>query len=126
MMNNISGPVSASDKPGPADARGPMNPGFRILEFAPVVKGALRGFAKIALPSGMIISDVMLLESHGKFWASPPAKPSLTREGAHMRGASGKGQYTPIITFVTKDRRDAFSAMVVAALREQRPEAFQQ
>jgi len=103
-----------------------MSVGFKVLEFTLVRKNALRGFAKLELPSGMILHDVALLETHGRFWATPPSKPSLNRGGVHMRDAAGKGQYTPVISFNTKDRRDAFSAMVIAALREQRPEAFQQ
>jgi hypothetical protein len=101
-----------------------MSAGFKVLEFTPLVKGALRGFAKLGLPSGMVIHDVRLFESYGKFWASPPSKPSLNRDGVHMRDAAGKGLYTPIISFSSKDRRDAFSAMVVEALREQRPKVF--
>jgi hypothetical protein len=34
---------------------------FRILDWRPLVKNSLIGFAKVELPSGLIIADVTVL-----------------------------------------------------------------
>ena len=84
---------------------------IRILEFRSVQKGALRGFAKIALSSGMIISDVTILAGDRGPWASPPSKPMVgaaalscgtiaprsatARSSSLFRGKSGRNSAMP-------------------------------
>lgn len=95
-----------------------------IEEFTPVIKNTLRGFAKIALPSGMILSDVSVHVANGTAWASPASKPVLDRDGMAMRDVSGKIRYVPVVSFARRELRDRFSAEVVAALRAAHPEAL--
>jgi hypothetical protein len=91
--------------------------GFVVEEFAPVTRNTLRGFARIRMPSGMIVADVAIHQRDGRAWASPPAKPMLGRDGSQMKGADGKALWTPIIAFVSRKVRDRWSDAVLAGLR---------
>jgi len=97
---------------------------MKILEWRPLNKGALRGFAKIELRSGMVISDVTILVGANGPWASPPSKPQIGRDGAVMKDAAGKARYTPIIEFSSKEIRDRWSTQIIDALRTSHPEAL--
>jgi DNA-binding cell septation regulator SpoVG len=97
---------------------------FRILDWRGLRKNSLRGFAKVELPSGMVVADVTVLTGERGPWASPPSKPMIDRDGAVMKDAAGKIRYVPIIDFVSKDVRNKFSAAVIEAMRASHPEAF--
>jgi hypothetical protein len=97
---------------------------FRILDWRPLRKNSLLGFVSVELPSGMTIADVTILTGPNGPWASPPAKPQIDRTGAVMKGANGKTVYLPIINFTSKERRNAFSDHVIAAMRAAHPEVF--
>jgi DNA-binding cell septation regulator SpoVG len=60
----------------------------RIIEWRPLRKNSLLGFAKVAFPSGMIISDITIMAGERGPWASPPSKPLIDRDGAVMKDAS--------------------------------------
>ena len=95
-----------------------------ILDWRPLRKNSLLGFAKVELPSGMIISDVTILTGTNGPWASPPSKPQVGRDGAVLKDASGKVRYTPIIEFKDKQTRDRWSAAVIEAMRAAHPDAL--
>ena len=98
--------------------------GFVIRDWRPMRKGSLLGFAKVEMPSGMIISDVTILISERGPWASPPSKPMVGRDGLALKDDAGKVRYTPIIEFASKEIRDRFSTAVVDGLRVSHPEAL--
>ena len=95
-----------------------------IRDWRPMRKGALLGFAKVEMPSGMIISDVTILTGERGTWASPPSKPMVSRDGVALTDDAGKLRYSPIIEFVSKEVRNRFSEAVVAGLRAAYPEAI--
>ena len=103
-----------------------MSASVVIRESSVMARNSLRGFATVEFPSGMVVHDVSIHECDGNRWASPPSKHSLSRDGVHICDTSGKGQHTPLVSFSSKDQRDRFSAMVIAPLRAQSPEVFQQ
>lgn len=96
-----------------------------ILDFKPVVKNTLRGFATVKLPSGMIFAEVSVHISNGRPWASPPSRPMIDRDGRAMRDESGKVRYQPVISFANKETRNRWSDAVIAALRAARPDAIE-
>ena len=53
-----------------------------IEDFKPLIRNSLRGFARVRLPSGMIVDEVSIHVSNGKAWASPPSKPQVGKDGA--------------------------------------------
>jgi|tagenome__1003787_1003787.scaffolds.fasta_scaffold20988300_8 hypothetical protein len=96
----------------------------RILEWRPLRRNSLLGFAKVELPSGMTIADVTVLNGEHGPWASPPSKPMIDRDGVALRDEKQKIRYQPIIEFTSKNIRDRFSDQVIAALKLSHPEAF--
>jgi hypothetical protein len=99
-----------------------------IVQWTPCRRGAsLRGFVDIELPSGLLIADVAVhvVETNGRGWASPPARPVLDREGHHKRGENGKGVWQPLISFRSRDIADRFSRAVLDALAAAHPEAVE-
>jgi hypothetical protein len=79
--------------------------GVRIVDFRSVRRNSLLGFARVELPSGMVIADVtvMLAGTTGRPWASPPSKPMVDREGVVLKDPNGKIRYTPIIEFTSRE-----------------------
>jgi hypothetical protein len=97
----------------------------RILDWRPLRRNSLLGFAKVELPSGMIIVDVTILTGERGPWASPPSKPMLDRDGVVLRDEKNKVRYQPVIEFTSKNVRDRFSTQVIAALRESHPKVLE-
>jgi hypothetical protein len=84
----------------------------------------LRGFASIALPSGLDIDDVTVHVAGGRAWASLPAKPQLDSDGRALRDERGKVQYATILRWRNRGLADRFSEVVIALVRESHPEAL--
>jgi hypothetical protein len=101
----------------------PDRPRMRLISFKPLIKGALRGFANVELPSGLRITDCPVLTSNGKTWATLPSKPVLNHEGRHVE-VSGKKQYVPIIEWRDRDLSDRFSVAVVELVKAKHPDAL--
>jgi hypothetical protein len=97
---------------------------MRLIAWKPLVKNSLRGFATVELPIGLKISDVPVLISNGKTWASLPSKPQLDRDGQHKRDVNGKATYSPILEWKDRDLSDRFSQAVVALVRAEHPDAL--
>ena len=57
----------------------------KILDWKPRLSGALRGFADVEFPSGAIFHECGVFEQNGRWWASPAAKPQISREGTVLR-----------------------------------------
>ncbi|MGD0107539.1 MAG: hypothetical protein ABSC06_26395, partial [Rhodopila sp.] len=89
-----------------------------------LVPASLRGFARVALPSGMILHDVAIHIAGTTAWASPSSKAMLGRDGATMRDSSGKVRYVPVVSFASKETRDRFSMGVIEALRLAYPDVL--
>jgi hypothetical protein len=101
-----------------------MSATFVIEEFVTVARNTLVGFARVRLPSGMVLHDVAVHRRHSVTWASPASKPQLNREGVQLKGPDGKGLWVPIVSFATRELRDRFSSQVIAALRASHPDAL--
>jgi hypothetical protein len=99
-------------------------PKMRLLDFRPVVKGALRAFARIELPPGLYIPDAMVFTSQGKSWAALPSKPALDADGRQKRDADGKLQYLPAVQWKNRELQERFSAALIQLVREQFPGAL--
>ncbi len=97
--------------------------GIVIEEFRAVARNSLRGFARVRMPSGVIFHDVAIHEKNGSRWAAPPSKPMLGRDGKQIE-RDGKPAWQPVVSFASKDVRDKFSAVIVAAIEAAHPEAF--
>ncbi len=96
----------------------------QIRDWRPLRKGSLLGFAKVELPSGMVLADVTILVGDRGPWASPPSKPLIDRDGMVIKDANGKTRYSPVVEFTSKDIREKFSAAVIESLRAAHPGVF--
>lgn len=96
--------------------------GFRVLDWRPVHKKSLLGFARVELPSGLIIRDVMVFVNDTGAWAAPPARRRVGPQDPG--GGPNEPRYEAIIEFTTKQVRERFSDAVIAALQNQFPFAI--
>jgi hypothetical protein len=100
-------------------------PRVRILDWRELRSNHLLGFAKIELPSGLVINDVCILAGERGPWASPPAKPQVDRDGNVVRESNGKLRYSPVIEFRDKETRNRWSDAVIEAVRTAHPDALE-
>jgi hypothetical protein len=82
---------------------------IKCIKFVALEKGALRGFADLALDSGMVLHDCQLMESNGRRWVNLPSKPQLDADKRAKVGADGKVAYAPVISIPDRERRELFS-----------------
>jgi DNA-binding cell septation regulator SpoVG len=99
--------------------------GCTILDWRPMRRNSLLGFVKVQLPSGLIVCDVTILRGPNGLWAAPPSKPLINRDGIALKDAAGKIRYASVISFVSKETKDRWSAAVLAALQSAFPEALE-
>jgi hypothetical protein len=102
----------------------PSVSGIICEEFTPRISAALRGFARVRTPGGLIFHDVCVFQQGDRRWATPSSKPQIAADGTVIKRA-GKTQYAPVIAFASRELREKFSSAVVAAVRSVRPEAFE-
>lgn len=108
----------------PGKSEGLSMPAITISDFKPINAGAMRGFADVHLPSGMILHRCSIFAKDGKAWASPPSKQVIGRDGVVQKTAEGKARYEPTVSFVDRATQERWSAAVVEALRLAEPEAL--
>ena len=97
-------------------------PAPRILSWRPWRNeaGTVLGFISAEMPSGMIINGLKLMVGpKGTPWVATPATKREAADG-------GKPAWDPIIEFIDRPTRDRFGAAILAALRAQHPDAFDQ
>ena len=103
-----------SDKKPPTDAKPAAVAGGRravaILDWRPYRKNTLLGFARLLLPSGMILNDVMVHQRGDGRWISLPS-----REWADVAGAK---HFAPIVEFDQRDTLEQFKRAVLIAFDE--------
>jgi hypothetical protein len=108
-----------------ADAGGKLR--VEVTEFKPHRSNTLFGFCTIVIPAlHLRIVDLTVHEKNDKRWVSLPSKPQLDRDGNTRRDErTGKPLYSPVLEFLDRPTRDAFSARVVESLLEFSPNAFE-
>lgn len=83
--------------------------------------GSLRGFCtKVTLLKiGMCLHDVGIYVDGDRAWAMPSSKVQVDRNGAALREPNGKLKYAPVVSFISREIRDRFSATIIEAWRAQ-------
>ena len=92
-------------------------PRMKLLEWRPVQKNTLRGFANIEMPSGLVIRDIAIHEKEHKWWASLPSRPVLDADGRQVVNHAGHKQYAALLGWRDRDLADRFSAAAVELIR---------
>jgi hypothetical protein len=95
-----------------------------LVEWRPMRRNSLRGFAAVELPSGLTIIDVSVHVTAGRAWAGLPSRPMLGSDGAALRDEKGKIRYLPLLRWRDRDLGDRFSAAVVGLVRTEHPGAL--
>ena len=95
-----------------------------LLDWKPITKGALRGFARVRLGRALVIHDIPVLCSNGRAWATLPGKPIIGADGTVVRDDKGKTRHAPILEWADRATADRFGAAVLAALRTEHPNAL--
>lgn len=96
----------------------------RCVDFKPRRSNSLLGFATIEFPSKIVIGEIPVLRSGDRFWAAPPGRPKIDREGRAILKANGKQDYAALIWFSDKEAKRRWEEGVVEAVREAYPEAL--
>lgn len=96
----------------------------RLLDFRPVRKGKLLGFARVELPIGLRISNIAILVGRNAPFAMLPSKPQLDRDGSTKRDPNGKVLYAPVLEWRDEDLSNRFSDTVVSLVIEAHPGAL--
>jgi hypothetical protein len=93
--------------------------------FHPLVRNTLRGFAEITIAElRLTVRDLAIHQKGDARWAQLPAKAQI-KDGALVKDATGKVQYVHIMHFDSRAVRDAFSRVVIGAVLEFAPAAFE-
>jgi hypothetical protein len=97
----------------------------RAVEFKPLVKNTLRGFASAHIAEMRItFNDIPVHAKNGRRWAQLPAK-AFVKDGELVKNATtGKINYLPMFVWDSHAVADAFSNAVVRAVLEACPGRF--
>lgn len=114
----------ASGRPDRKSVTGAHVSSAVIEEWREMRRNSLLGFARVRLPSGMILHDVAVHRTGDRHWASPPARPMVGKNDLVVRDNDGKVKYSPCIEFAGREIRDRWSGLVIEALRVAHPKAL--
>jgi hypothetical protein len=92
-----------------------------LLDWRPMRKNSLLGFAKIKL-GALEISDVTVHTANGRKWAGLPSKPILDRDGTVKRDGD-KIVYAKVLSWSDRGASDRFSEGVLLAIEANHPGA---
>lgn len=97
-----------------------------IKSFHVAKANTLLGFANVVIPElRMQLYDLTVHQQGDARWVGMPARPQINREtDSVVRDAKGKIAYVPLLGFLDKTTREAFSDRVVEALAKFDPAIF--
>jgi len=98
-------------------------PRMRLVSWKALVKGTLRGFAKVELPIELKLVDRPIFVGPNGPWAALPSRPVLDCEGRQAR-PSGKPQFAPVVEWRNQSLGDRFSAAVIALVEGAHPDVL--
>jgi hypothetical protein len=87
-----------------------------LVDWKPLIKGSLRGFAKVRLGRSLLINDIPVLYSNGRAWAGMPGKPLIGADGTGLRDDKGRQRYVSVLEWTKRESSDRFSEAVIAAI----------
>jgi hypothetical protein len=97
----------------------PIEPGIICLEWRPVERNTLRGFAEIkVVPWRLIMDGVAVHERDGRSWVQLPARPQIDKDTGTVVRDGAKIQYAKVLEFDDREIANRFSDAVVAAVKK--------
>lgn len=97
----------------------------RLIEFKAKRHGTFRGWAKVALPFGMILPGCPVHVHGRRAVAFPPMRLLIDTEGKLARSPAGKAVERSTIEFSSSERKAEFASAVGAAVAAAYPEILQ-
>src|SRR4051812_3593229 len=88
-------------------------PAIKVSGFKAINAGAMRGFADVYLPSGMVLHRCGIFVKDGKAWVCAPSKQVIGRDGAVKRAADGKVVYEQTVSFIDRATEKRWSDLVI-------------
>jgi hypothetical protein len=85
---------------------------MRLVDWRPLRRGNLRGFAGVELASGLRIAEIPVLLTHGRAWAALPSRPMVGAGGTALRDDGGKIRYAPLLSWRDRDLQHRWSDAV--------------
>jgi hypothetical protein len=95
-----------------------------LRSFRPLAKGALRGFATVELPIGLVLRYLPIFFTANGPWVGLPRKPLLDTARRQKIDANGQPSFQPVAEWRSRELSDRFSAGVVELVRAAHPEAL--
>jgi hypothetical protein len=92
----------------------PDRPHLQPLDFRPMRKGKLLGFAKIELPNGIRISDIPVSTGRQGAFATMPRRPILGSDGRQKPDSNARPQDVPFLERRNRDLSGRFADALVA------------
>src|ERR1700687_4616526 len=96
-------------------------PRVRLIEWRPIRRNTLCGFAIVEMPNGLVIRELSIHEKAGKRWVGMPAKPVLGQDGRQIENHAHKKQWAVLVGWRDRDLADRFSGAVVELVRAEHP-----
>jgi hypothetical protein len=97
---------------------------MQLVSWKPLLRGSLRGFARVELAIGLTLIDCPAFVLNGKAGVSLPSKLQIDRDGRQRTDASGKPAWAAVLEWRDRSLADRFSAAVVAEIRAAHPGAL--
>lgn len=95
-----------------------------LRAFRPLLKRALRGFATIELPCGLVLVDLPIFIGRDGPWVALPRRPILDAERRQKLDATGQPSFQAVAEWRTRDLADRFSTAVIEAIVAEHPRAL--
>jgi hypothetical protein len=92
-----------------------------LLDVRPMTKGALRGFCRVQLPSGLVIQEVAVFVGRKRAWANLRAKAWIGQDNRHKTDINGKPAHLPVREWGDRALADRFSERAIALIRRAHP-----
>jgi hypothetical protein len=124
LAQPIPSRVSGGDSDAPPRRARPFWWHVGISAWHPHRNAHNHGYVDIALPGGLRLHDLRVVELQtGKLGIVPPRR-CMFRGSELVCDADGEPITHPTLSFATPDERHAFGAAVIAAIREAYPDAL--
>lgn len=114
--------MSSSQFPDPAAPEPP--PRIALVEWRPMRRESLRGFATVRVSPGLVVHDLPVHKSSERLFALWPGKPQVGTDGRVLVDEHGKRRYSPIIEVPDRDLRERLSNAIITLVQRHDPQAL--
>ncbi len=96
----------------------------KLLDWRPLEKNTLKGFASVQFTSGVIFREIAVHVSGSRAWAAPPSRPWIKDNALVFDETTGKAKWQMLVDFANHGVRASWSRQVISALAAAHPEVL--